>query len=75
MNKNDNTIHSVMAMQLAIEAYNKLYKNMRAINGHISLDIFIMDVVTRGLNDILTTNKPSFPVDEAVRLHNKLQNM
>ena len=72
--KNNNTIQAVMAMQLVSEAYDKLHKHMRT-NRSISYEIFLMDVVTRGLNDILTTHKPSFPVDEAIRLHNILQEM
>lgn len=68
-------MHAHMAMQLVVEAYDKLYKHMRPIKGHISRDLFLMDVVTRGLNDILTNHNPSFPVDEAIRLHNILQEM
>ena len=71
--KND-TIHAVIAMQLVNEAYNKLHKYIKT-NRNITYEIFLMDVVTRGLNDILTNRKPSVPVDEAIRLHNILQEM
>ena len=73
--KNNDTIHSHMAMQLVVEAYHKTYKHMMMINGHISCDLFLLAVVTRGLNDILTNNKPSFPVEEAIELHEKIENM
>ena len=73
--KNNDTMHAHMAMLLVIEAYDKLYKHMRPITGHISRDLFLLDVVTRGLNDILTTHKPSYPVDEALELHETIENM
>lgn len=73
--KNDDEIHVIMAMQLVNEAYFKLNKHMIA-NRPISIDIFLMDVVTRGINDILTNQKKtSLPVEEATRLHNILQEM